>query len=313
MAFGRKNRIAAALAIALLLSACGGTPLRGREIVRAAFFGGGRGGCTVLLLLADEDAPEGEAACKTAQGQGANPAQALQDAAESLDGSAFYGLMDVVGLPAGCDWGTAADIGELLYREARPAPELSAFLLQGDETQANAEQVYHGLQALEESCGVHCGLQTLFAQDAVCALPMRQKQGYGFALLPKGGTPSHFTAASTAQLAAVLCGQAERLDFTFAGGTMRCRADAEATVLPRKDGTAVQLHLRHLELDTLDGAGQTAAADAALRSELLTSFAELCTAADAQAADPFRLGFWTAVKYGPGTVPATPRLELLFE
>ncbi len=309
MAAGRKGRIAAALAAALLLTACGGTPLSQREVVRAVFFGEGR----ALLLLADADAPEGKTAYKTAEGRGATPAQALQDAAGQLDGTAFYGLMDVVGLPAGCGWEAAAGIGALLYREGKPAPELSVFLLQGDETAQNAGEIYESLQALEKSHGVHCGLQTLFAQEGLCALPARAGAGYGFALLPKGGEPALFTRPPAAQLAAVLCGQADKFSFTFAGGAARCRADAEATVLPQTDATRVQLHLQHLELDVLAEPMTEDSAAAALRGELLAAFAALRQTAQAQNSDPMHLRFWTAVQYGPAAAPAPPQLAILLE
>lgn len=309
MPVGQKRGAVTALAAALLLTACGSTPLSSREIVRAAFFGKG----SVLLLLADEQAADGGSSCKTAQGQGATPAQALQSAAASLEGTAFYGLMDAVGLPPGCDWQTAAEIGELLYDEGKPAPELSVFLLQAEETPRAAAQDYAGMQALRESCGIHCGLQALFIQSDVCAVPIWQAEGYGFALLPKGGEPIYFTAVPTAQLAAVLCGQAGRLEFAFVGGTAHCAADAEATVLPQGNATAVQLHLRHLELDSLSDTLTRQAAAACLRSELLAAFDSIARAAQEQSIDPLRLGFWTAVKYGPGTRPAAPYLQVLLE
>ncbi len=293
------------MAAALALTACAGTPLSGREIVRAAFFGPD----SVLLLLADESAPEGETAYKTALGRGDTPARALQTAAAGLDGRVFYGLMDVVGLPADCDRDTAAQIGTLLYSAGKPAPELAVFLLHGDETPRNAAQVYEELLALETGGAVHCGLQTLFAQEDVCAVPVRQESGYGFALLPKTGEPALFDAAPAAQLAAVLCGQADRLDVTFAD--IHCTADAEVTVLPQRERTDVQLHLRHLALKSLSG--EASAPEAALRAELLAAFAALCQTAQAQNSDPLRLRFWTAVKYGPGTAPAPPRLVILPE
>ena len=50
----------------LLLCGCGGQPLSKREIVRAVFFERQGSGYSVCLLLADQNAPESEAAFKTA-------------------------------------------------------------------------------------------------------------------------------------------------------------------------------------------------------------------------------------------------------
>lgn len=313
VAFG-KTKLLTVLSAALLLAGCGSQPLSGRELVRAAFFGQEEGKSTVLLLLADQDAPEGQTAYKTAEGRGATPAQALHDAAQTLDGVVFYGLMDVVGLPADSTWRTAADIGGLLYDEAKPTPELSVYLLQGDETADNAGDVYESLMALEKNQTLHCGLQQLFEQDELCALPIRQEQGYGFALLPKNGEPAHFTDASAAQLTAALCGQTTKFDFAYAGGNARCQAAVDVTVLPEAGTTQVQLHLRDPDITLLTGAlRDEASARATLCAELLTAFSDLCQTAQTQNTDPFRLQFWTAVKFGASTPPAPPKLEILFE
>ena len=50
----------------LLLCGCGGQPLSKREIVRAVFFAQQGEHYSVCLLLADQNAPEGESAFKTA-------------------------------------------------------------------------------------------------------------------------------------------------------------------------------------------------------------------------------------------------------
>ena len=54
------------LLCSLLLCGCGGQPLSKREIVRAVFFAQQGEHYSVCLLLADQNAPEGESAFKTA-------------------------------------------------------------------------------------------------------------------------------------------------------------------------------------------------------------------------------------------------------
>lgn len=296
------------------LGGCAARPLGQRAIVRAAFFGGGGRANTVLLLLEDPQSTE-EESFTTARGQGVTPAQALRAAEQSVDGTAFYGLMDTVGLPAGCSWAQAREIGELLYTEAKPTPELSLFLLDGDETNTDAAALYAGLRAAGERYRLHCGLQQLFVQENLCALPVRQEQGYGFALLAKTGTPKLFEEELPAQLAAVLCGQSRTILCPYAGDSAFCRAKASVTVGPEQDAMTVCLHLKDAETQCLDTALLPAAADAraTLRAELLAAFADLCAAAEAQHSDPLRLAFWDAVHYGPGKRPVTPVLEVVFE
>ena len=69
----------------LLLCGCGGQPLSKREIVRAVFFAQQGEHYSVCLLLADQNAPEGESAFKTASAAAPTPAQALENAAKQPD------------------------------------------------------------------------------------------------------------------------------------------------------------------------------------------------------------------------------------
>lgn len=57
----------------LLLCGCGGQPLSKREIVRAVFFAQQGEHYSVCLLLADQNAPEGESAFKTASAAAPTP------------------------------------------------------------------------------------------------------------------------------------------------------------------------------------------------------------------------------------------------
>ncbi len=297
------------------LEGCAARSLGERAIVRAAFFGSSGEHSTVTLLLADPQAAEGEEGFATAQGQGGSPAQALAAAEQSLDGTAFYGLMDLVGLPADCDWAGARAIGEVLYTQAKPTPELSLFLLRGDESATDAAELYGALQAAEKRYRVHCGLQQLFVQEDLCVLPARQEHGYGFALLARDGGDRLFREELPAQLAAVLCGQSSCLLCPYAGGSAFCSARASVTVGPEQDAMTVCLHLKDAETRSLDPALLPGKSDAraTLRAELLAAFAELCAAAQRQHTDPLRLAFWDAVHYGPAKRPVTPVLEIVFE
>ena len=73
------------LLCSLLLCGCGGQPLSKREIVHAVIFAQQGEHYSVCLLLADQNAPEGESAFKTASAAAPTPAQALENAAKQPD------------------------------------------------------------------------------------------------------------------------------------------------------------------------------------------------------------------------------------
>ena len=138
------------LLCSLLLCGCGGQPLSKREIVRAVFFAQQGEHYSVCLLLADQNAPEGESAFKTASAAAPTPAQALENAAATLPGTVYYGLLDAAALPVGADWEQAQEIGLLLYDRVQPAPELSVFLLDSadHDWQQDAQGLYERMQAI---------------------------------------------------------------------------------------------------------------------------------------------------------------------
>ena len=180
------------LLCSLLLCGCGGQPLSKREIVRAVFFAQQGEHYSVCLLLADQNAPEGESAFKTASAAAPTPAQALENAAATLPGTVYYGLLDAAALPVGADWEQAQEIGLLLYDHVQPAPELSVFLLDSadHDWQQDAQGLYERMQAIEDRYKVHCGLQQLFTQHAGCAVPaLPQGGGYDFTLLAQKERP----------------------------------------------------------------------------------------------------------------------------
>lgn len=294
------------LGAALLLCGCG-QALSEREIVRAVFFTRQQGVYSACLLLADQNASEDEAlSYKTASARGVTAAQALHAAESSLPGQIYYGLLDLAALPPGSDWQTAQTLGTLLYDKAQPAPELSIFVLDDASYSwaQDAAALYTDMKAIETEYDLHCGLQQLFTQADGCAVPgYRADTEYDLCLLPKDGV-SRRAAGLPAQLAAVLCGQADKFASTFHGGQAFCRADAEVTVAD----TAVQLHLRQVELQALAGADNDL--QALLCAELQSAFAALT---DSQPADFFHLQFWHENLYGTGSIPPAPTLEIIFE
>ena len=106
------------------------------------------------------------------------------------------------------------------------------------------------------------------------------------------------------QLAAVLCGQTDRLYTTYAGGTALCRARIDVTV----QDTTVQLHLRDTAFEVLTQTGQDL--QALFCTELQQAFAALTTE---RSADFFHLQFWHANLYGPRSPAPAPQLTILWE
>ena len=299
------------LLCSLLLCGCGGQPLSKREIVRAVFFAQQGEHYSVCLLLADQNAPEGESAFKTASAAAPTPAQALENAAATLPGTVYYGLLDAAALPVGADWEQAQEIGLLLYDRVQPAPELSVFLLDSadHDWQQDAKGLYERMQAIEDRYKVHCGLQRLFTQHAGCAVPaLPQGGGYDFTLLAQKekAAPRRCTGL-TAQLAAFLAGQTTRLETTYAADTAACTARAEVTAY----GSTVQLHLHGADLRSLAAPADEAALRKALEADLQTSFAVLTKAT--AASDLFHFSFWQQCVYGTSAAPKTPTLQILWE
>lgn len=311
----QKNKtllIKGCLCMSLILSGCGGQSLSEREIVRGVLFTKQMGSYSVCLVLADQNAdgtqPESNV---ISAAQGATPAQALARAEQTLYGDVYYGLLDLAALPADTDWATACEIGELLYENAQPAPELSMFVLDDEPVASWAQQgaaLYKNMKAVEKTYQVHCGLQQLFAQREVCAIPAYTAGGgYDYVLLPQNGEAIRCRGLA-AQLAAVLCGQSDRLQETFADGRADCEARAQVTVEENK----VQLHLRDASLSALQPSAPENL-QSALQKELQEQFRFLCETMQKSGADPFHLNFWQSCTYGPGSVMVNPELQLLFE
>ena len=228
--------------ITLFLCGCG-QALSEREIVRAVFFARQQGQYSVCLLLADQNNNEDGLHYKTSSARGFTAAQALHRAETTLPGRLYYGLIDLAVLPADADWQTARELGSLLYDKAQPAPELSVFALDTapHSWAEDAAALYEDMKSVRSEYRLHCGLQQLFTQADCCTVPSyRADSGYDLLLLAKQQPAPYRAAGLAAQLAAVLCGQTDRLYTTYAGGTALCRARIDVTV----QDTTVQLHLR---------------------------------------------------------------------
>lgn len=296
--------------MSLLLSGCGGQALSDREIVRGVFFTKQDNGYSACLVLADQNAETGKQENKIAAAKGSTPAQALQYAEQSLYGDVYYGLLDLAVLPWDTDWQTAQEIGELLYENAQPAPELSVFLLGSTPIESwtkEAPALYKSLKAVEQTYKVHCGLQQLFAQRNVCGVPAYASTGgYSFAFLARGTEPIYSDDSLSAQLAAILCGQTTHLQTVYAAGSAVCSARVQMVV----ENNCIQLHLRDIEWQDLTASQRDL--QALLRAELQKDFMDLLPPIQEAQVDPFHLDFWQACLYGPDAEISTPQLEVFF-
>lgn len=298
------------LILALLCTGCGGRALAEREIIYAVLFERQGSDWSACLLLADQGGAEGASACKTASARGRTPAQAMQLAEDSLPGTVYYGLIDLLALPPDCDWATAQEIGTLLYDKAQPAPEISVFLLDGQSTRSwaqDADALYETMRSIERTEGIHCGLQQLFARENVCAVPCcRAGGGYDFALLAKDAAPLR-VSGTAAGLAAVLCGQTRQLRGTLAQGSVRLQAKAEVTV----ESSSVRLHLRDTRFTVLDGGDHDC--KRLLTQALQANFAVLWQYTQTTQTDPFSFDFAQGLLYGAGSKMQSPELVVSFE
>ena len=231
----KTSRLMAAVLLGCLLAGCGGQLLSHREIVRAVFFTAQDAGYTVTLLTSDQQS-EDSAACKTFTGSGATCAAAWNAAAQTMNGQPFYGLMDLAVLPAGCSWPLAEEIAQLLQSTARPAPEIAVFVLDPAVQMPIQDQtptLYENLKALEEKQQLHCGLQTLFDNAETAAVPVSAGGEYAMLFYDTAANTARQTQSPlAAQLAAILCGQAHRLDCTLPDDLhLAAKAAADVQVL----------------------------------------------------------------------------------
>lgn len=227
--------------------------------MRAVFFTAQDAGYTVTLLTSDQQS-EDSAACKTFTGSGATCAAAWNAAAQTMNGQPFYGLMDLAVLPAGCSWPLAEEIAQLLQSTARPAPEIAVFVLDPAVQMPIQDQtptLYENLKALEEKQQLHCGLQTLFDNAETAAVPVSAGGEYAMLFYDTAANTARQTQSPlAAQLAAILCGQAHRLDCTLPDDLyLAAKAAADVQVLA-PGSVRVNLTLRDVELKDLTPAAR---------------------------------------------------------
>lgn len=307
-------RLTLGLLLAALLTGCGGQLLSRREIVRAAFFAQGGDGCTVALVVSDQKS-EDSAACKTVSARASSYAAAWDAAEQSMDGSAFYGLMDLAVLPAGGSRADLETIAELLEQNARPAPEISVFALDAAALPQEEEipALYDALRALEAAQELHCGLQMLFDSAGGFAVPVSDGKGYEMLFYAQDGTPTRITDPAAAALAAVLCGQAGRLDCTLA---QELHLSAAARAAVEVSGPhAVTVRLRLCEVSAADLSGQARREDvlrAAFEQRAQQAFAALLAAVQHEDDDPLDLRFWLINRTGVRTGAFEAALEILW-
>lgn len=133
---------------------------------------------SACLVVADQGADSfQEEQIKIAAAQGKTPAQALQYAEDSLSGDAYYGLLDLLALPANSNWQEACSIGSLLYKNVQPAPEISVFALSPEPIQSWAKQgptLYQNLKALEKRMVFIAGYSSCLRRKTAPQFPVTQ-------------------------------------------------------------------------------------------------------------------------------------------
>lgn len=312
----RRRRLSWLCLLALALSGCAGKPLAEREIVRGIFFARAGSGYQATLVLQDQQSEQADAFC-TAAGQGQTAAQALADAAAGLDGTVFYGAMDLVGLPPGSGFDTVRSLAALVRQTAQPSPEVSLLVL--DERTAaslpdEAGALYTAIGRSRQRYGVSCGIESVAAQPDTAALPVWQGGAYGFAVLARQAAPLWYSDPLAAQLAAVLCGQGDRLDVTDPARGYACQGGAAVRVQAAPAQLTVTLRLADVKLQPLAGEGtDPAALRQALTQDLQAAFAGLTADAQAAGADPYRFGFWAQCLLGPDAATPPAVLQVAFD
>lgn len=324
MGFRKKSKICLIVCFLLLfcLLFCGCTPaplLSRREIVHAVFFQKqGNTNCVLLLLANNAQSPKGEdAAYRTVMGSGETPAQALEQAENSLDGQVFYGLLDLAVLPSECDWQQLQHLGRLLYERTKPAPQITLFLM--DSTDKNlcetAPRLYRELEDAGMRAGISNGLQSIFSTPNECALPVWQGTGYGFVFLQKDRSNTVIDEPLAAQLAAVLCGQANFIKASFSQGEAVLQAQASVRhIVDKQNQNLLCLVLSDAKIaDLLDEKRAGTQLQNIVCCELQRSFSEICSSIYTGDFDPFRTNVWTCSVRGIGAQSSVPQLSIHIE
>ena len=311
-----RRRQGLTLLLALLLTGCAGRPLSEREIVRAVFFATERGEHTAVMVIQDQQQEE-TSDFRVVTGSGKTAAQALESAARRLDGEAFYGALDLVGLPADTGYSQLHQYAQLIRRTARPAPEVSLWLLDAPAAEKlpdKAGELCGAILQRERQEDVSCTLETISARQGISPLPVWRDEEYGFAVLSDRAEPILLTRALDAQLAAILCGQAGRLDAADARRQYACRANVSVRCHADRQRLTVRLLLKDAELRPLSETPPDGDTDLRqkLAEDLQSAFARLYEKTAQAQLDPWRFSFWTEVLLGDGAAPLPAVLQVEF-
>lgn len=275
-----------------VLCGCEQAPLLSqREVVNAVFFGSQNNGCKVLLLVADHTSSEQQtqAGFRAVEGVGKTQAQALAAAEDALDGQVFYGLMDLVVVSVSFGWDEITEIGRLLYQNAKPAPQITLLMTERLPDGEKAGKLYTEMKDGIARYGLTNGLQALFSAENECALPIWQGTGYGFSILQKGQPGTIWKEELTAQLAAVLCGQTDRMMCTFVQGKIALQTKVMVQTEASGQETVVHLTLVEPELQDLENMGYSdSQLQELLCDQLQQVYTEMIRDCYTDAFDPFR-------------------------
>lgn len=312
--------VALAVFLCICLCGCAQTPLLSqREVVHGVFFQTHGKTSTALLLLADQPKEQGgeNSGYKTVVGTGVTPAQALEQAQSSLDGQVFYGLMDLAVLPMEGDWKSTTELGRLLYEKVQPAPQMTLIMMESIPTRElteNASELYETLEKALDKYGIRNGLQNLFCAQKECALPVWQGTEYGFAFLQQGRTSLVLEDPLSAQLAAVLCGQADRFACDFSQGTAAVQGKAMLQHRVQEKGSA-ELYLT-LDDPEVQELGLTQRDEAqlkqVLREELGQAYGQIVSETCVPGFDPLRMQVWVWAACGATDQLPQPDLTVSF-
>ena len=168
---------------------------------------------------------------------------------------------------------------------------------------AAVQQDIRNEKALEEKQQLHCGLQTLFDNAETAAVPVSAGGEYAMLFYDTAANTARQTQSPlAAQLAAILCGQAHRLDCTLPDDLhLAAKAAADVQVLA-PGSVRVNLTLRDVELKDLTPAARPdAELQVAFAAAANREFDGLITALygiNGPDADPLDLCFWLQNRYG---------------
>jgi hypothetical protein len=293
----QKIRIGFVLSALVLLSGCGARPLAERAIIRGAFFQQNRqGGYTAALVLENTEEEGKEPLVSAAAGKTAY--EALQKAEQKVQGEPFWGAADLVGLPSGITRQSAVEIYRAVQGKAANTPGMSVLAadnLPENGIEEKAAALYETMQNLQKKYKLRCKWENCAAKSGETAIPELAGESYAMLFLPQNGQPIRVTQPQCAQLAAVLCGQTDQLNFDFDEGKASCvaNADLQSSCASRDNTLLVTLHLVLSQIRISSGEEESDAKPSQiLKKELDADCVTLNALTRLPVDDPFHAGFW---------------------